>query len=102
MNWTNWKFVKWGLFGNYWIWFHMAGGNFGARIGIEFFSNIQVALGILAITLLWEIGEVVKDGGIKNTAKKYKVNGKPSVERWFYDSLGDVVGAMCMALTVIY
>ena len=91
------KFLKWGLNGNVWIWFHMLFGGIGARIGIEFFSGYVTAFIILMLALIWEVVEYYIDGKAQGMIKIYG-----SIERWFYDSLGDVVGAMWIALLVIY
>ncbi|MBT6045325.1 MAG: hypothetical protein HOG49_00770 [Candidatus Scalindua sp.] len=91
------KFLDWGLNGNVWIWFHMLFGGIGARIGVEFFSKIETFFIILFLALIWEVVEFIWDGGKEGMIKIYG-----SLEHWFYDSLGDVVGAMWIALLVIY
>ncbi len=89
-------FLDWGLNGNVWIWFHMLGGAVGARIGIEFFSATRVLIAILILTLLWEVFEFIFDGGFEGMIKIYG-----SLERWKYDSIGDIIGAMVMAMLVV-
>lgn len=94
-NWRDWKFFKWGFFGNTWIWFHMLGGGVGAFILLPFMAALKILLTMLVITLLWEVYEFIKEGGFAGVKKVYG-----SVERWFYDSLGDVIGAMLISLLV--
>ena len=91
------KLFKWGFLGNVWISVHMGGGAIGARIGIEFWTDLQVLIGMFVITILWEVYEFIKHGGKAGMIKIYG-----SLIRWFYDSLGDVVGANLMALVVVY
>ena len=93
MNWEQWLFFKWGFFGNYWIWFHMLGG---ALLGFTLrrYMNQKIAVLVtIAVTVLWEIYEFI-DGDI------LEIYG--SWERWSLDSLGDIVGALAVAILVIY
>mgnify|MGYP006433799215 CR=1 FL=1 len=92
------KFLDWGLNGNVWIWFHMLFGGIGARIG-EYIGleNIYTIITIFLLAIIWEVIEFIWDGGKEGMIKIYG-----SLEHWFYDSLGDVVGAMWIALLVIY
>ena len=95
--WMDWKFFKWGMFGNVWAWFHIAGGAVLARFLSEFFGDITSIILVLLVTLLWELLEFIFDGGKEGMIKIYG-----SMERWFYDSLGDVTGAMFVASLVIF
>jgi len=89
------KFFQWGFNQNWAVWFHQLGGAVGARIGIEFWTDLQVIIGMLLITLGWELIEFIVGGW-----EEGMINIYGSLERWFYDSLGDVVGAMVMVLLV--
>ncbi|MBT4147481.1 MAG: hypothetical protein HOE45_11525 [Gammaproteobacteria bacterium] len=95
-HWRDWKFFKWGLFGNTWAWFHIAGGAVGAKIAQCFLDEANTLLVMFGLVILWEVFEFILDGGIEGMKKIYG-----SLERWFYDSLGDVVGAMLMAIVVV-
>lgn len=97
MNWQDWAFFKWGMFGNTWVWFHMAGGAVGAFACKRYLKNKTSIVVLFIITMLWELAEVIADGGIQGMIEIYG-----SLERWFWDSTGDVVGAMFIALLVIY
>jgi hypothetical protein len=55
-----------------------------------------VLLVIFLITIAWEVFEFVIDGG-----EQGMINIYGSLERWFYDSLGDVVGANFIAFVVV-
>lgn len=95
--WKDWKFFKWGTFGNTWLWFHMGASALGSRIGIEFFDNLLVTIVMVFLIFLWEVIEFAAGGGKVGMIKIYG-----SLERWFYDSLGDVVWAIYMIILVIY
>jgi hypothetical protein len=90
------KIWEWSIMGNSWLWFHMGGGAVGARIGMCFFDSNEVAIVMFLLIILWEIIEVFYEG-IDGLIKIYG-----SLERWFYDSLGDVLGAMIMVLLITY
>ena len=92
------KFWNWGLMDNCWAWFHMLFGGIGARISLALgFSKLETVIIVLVLALGWEVIEFYWDGGKAGMIKIYK-----TLERWFYDSLGDVVGAMVIALLVTY
>jgi len=95
-NWRDWKFFKWGVFGNVWLWFHLCGGVVGAKIALIYLDQWSALLAIALLTVVWEIIEFIVDGGVKGMVKIYG-----SLERWAYDSLGDIVGACLMALVVV-
>ncbi len=91
------KFLEWGLNGNVWIWFHMLFGGIGARLFMEYMDSLSAFLLVVILTIAWEGFEFLFDGGKVGMIKIYG-----SLERWFYDSLGDVSGAILMAWIVIY
>jgi len=88
------KLLDWGFFGNTWCWFHQLGGAVGARVGLVFFSPLEVLVGMFVLVMAWETIEVIYEG-IDGLIKIYG-----SLERWFYDSLGDVLGAMIMVILI--
>ena len=97
MDWMSWEFFAWGFFGNTWAWFHMAGGGVGAFACKRYLKNKTSVIVLFTITMIWELAEVIVDGGKSGMIEIYG-----SMGRWFYDSLGDIVGAMFIALLVIY
>ena len=97
MNWEQWLFFKWGFFGNVWVWFHMAGGGIGAFACSRYLKKRVSMMVMFSITILWELIELIGDGGIQGMIDIYG-----SIERYLYDSLGDVCGAMFIAILVIY
>jgi hypothetical protein len=90
------KLFQWGFNQNWAVWFHILGGGIGAKIALIWLSPAIALLVIFLITILWEVLEFVIDGGEQGMIDIYG-----SLERWFYDSLGDVIGANLMALTVV-
>lgn len=78
------KFYEWGFRDNKYVWFHILAGGFGtALFGI--WPMLILAVG-------WEMIEYKKDDIMKIYGSK---------ERWMYDALGDVVGAILCGLLVL-
>lgn len=91
------KFIEWGLCDNVWIWFHLCAGAFGANLSQRFMSAPMGLLTILLLAVGWEVVEFFLDGGVSGMIEIYG-----SIERWLYDSLGDVVGAVVVASLVLF
>jgi len=90
------KLIEWGFMKNTWAWFHILGGGIGARLALIWLDDYVVLLVIFLITIAWEVFEFIVDGGEQGMIDIYG-----SLERWFYDSLGDVVGANFIAFVVV-
>jgi len=90
------KLIKWGLNGNTWVWFHILGGGILARVLMIWFSDIQTLLIVSAVALLWEVFEFFLDGGIEGMIHIYG-----SFDRWFWDSVGDVLGTIFCAFLIV-
>jgi len=90
------KFWDWGLMDNVWAWFHIFFGGLGARLFLEVLEPSQALALVFLITILWEIIEYASVGGKDGVIDIYG-----SVERWIYDSAGDIIGANLMALIVV-
>ena len=81
------------IYKNKWLWFHIMAGGFLAKILFLIFKNGQLAVDIvIALAILWELLEYLKNDIIKIYGNK---------KRFFLDSLGDIVGAVIMAIIVI-
>jgi len=89
----NSKFVKLALCGNVWIWFHILAAALGTRLFLLKFSQKVTMLIVSAIVLLWEVFEVVVVGELAQTYG--------SLERYFYDTAGDVLAAMVVSVIVL-
>jgi len=69
----------------------------GAKIGEYIgFSDLKTLAIIFICAFGWEVVEFFWDGGVKGMINIYG-----SLERWAYDSLGDVAGAMLSAIIVV-
>lgn len=95
-NWRDWKFFKWGVFGNTYLWFHIIAGAVGAKIALIYFDRWESLLAVFIMAFSWEIVEFIIDGGVAGMIKIYG-----SLERWAYDCLGDIIGAMIVAFVVV-
>ena len=95
-------FIKYGFCNNYWIWFHMGGGGVLALIAMRLLRwrdcrstsgtiRREALLAVTVIAIGWEVIEAL--GGI---------DAYPSTIRWVYDSLGDIIGTVGIALMVVW
>ena len=87
------KFVKLALCGNVWIWFHILAAALGTRLFLIKFSQKTTLLIVSAIVMGWEVFEVVVGGDLAQTYG--------SLERYFYDTAGDIIGAMVVSVIII-
>jgi len=86
------NFIKMGLCQNQWAWFHLLAGALGTKIFLMFFSNAYSFLLVVIATIGWEIIE-------------YKIEGIGAYfnrEKWFYDTLGDIVSVWVLAGIIIW
>ena len=90
------KLWNWGFMDNCWVWFHILASGIGAKVFLQFTDKWNALLFVFLITILWEVFEFVIDGG-----KQGMIDIYVSLERWMYDSAGDILGANLMALIVI-
>jgi hypothetical protein len=86
------RLLEWGFKGNTWVWFHILAGAVGAKVANVWLNGWWAVLIVLLGAIVWEIYEY-------NICDIEKVYG--SRIRWFYDSLGDVLGAVVAALIVV-
>ncbi len=78
---------------NTWLWFHILGGGIIAKVCLKFGAEAQLAFIItLGIAIFWEIIEY----NISNVGEIYGTK-----KRYFGDAVGDVFGALAMALVVV-
>ena len=91
------KLIKWGLNGNTWVWFHILGGGVLARFLMLFgWSDVKIMVTVTVVALLWEVFEFFYDGGFEGMIHIYG-----SLDRWFWDSVGDFTGTVFCALVVV-
>jgi hypothetical protein len=87
--WLRWMFCE-----NYYAWFHILGGGWVMWLMVRFTSlRPPVAFLVLfALTLVWELYEYLNEG----------ITPYVTQERWMWDTLGDVVGAMLAAIPFLF
>jgi len=86
--------IKYGFCLNQWVWFHILGGGVLARILLIWFGPWETAALITVGAVFWEVIEFfIETGG--NPARVYG-----SIQRWAWDSLGDILGTVACALLV--
>jgi len=92
------KLLRWGLCSNYYSWFHGLAGGIGAKVGLLVCTPLRSLLYVALIALAWEVVEFfVECKGRWDII----IDIYGSKERWFYDSLGDVLIAIAMAGIVV-
>jgi hypothetical protein len=87
------EFLKEMTIGNSWLWFHILGGGFIAKVLIMLPIESKPVLWVFFIAIAWEMFELYKDG-----VKGYS----GGVKGWFADTLGDILGAVLMAFIVTF
>ena len=90
------KLLNWGFKYNVWAWFHIMAGAVGAKLALLFFDRWESLIVVSVCAVGWEFVEFVIDGGVDGMIRIYG-----SLERWIYDCLGDIIGAILMALVVV-
>lgn len=76
---------------NKWLWVHILGGGFFAKIFLTRYEPQQAVLLVLGVALLWEVGEFI----LSDVERIYG-----SRKRFYLDAIGDIIGALTMALVV--
>ena len=92
------KLLHWGFCGNYWGWFHLLAGGSIAKFANIWISGLISILIVLVVALIWECVEFFIEckGSFEIVKKIYG-----SVEKWIYDSIGDVILAVLCAILVV-
>ena len=70
-------------------------GAIGAKLFLLFMGKWQAFFAVVVVAFLWEVFEFF----IETHGHPEEVYG--SVERWLYDSVGDILGAVIMAFVVV-
>jgi hypothetical protein len=87
--------IKWGLCGNRWVWFHILGGGVLARIFLIWMTPLQSVVWVAIIAVLWEAFEFF----IETHGNPAGVYG--SLDRWAWDTVGDILGSVACAVLVV-
>ncbi|MEI8223830.1 MAG: hypothetical protein WCG20_01765 [bacterium] len=91
-------FFKYGFMMNDSIWIHMIGGGILGKIIHRYLPAKYTILIVLGIAITWEFIEIYLE--TPNKAALLAVYG--SVERYIYDSIGDIIGAVIIAALCIF
>lgn len=101
------KLIDWGFCKNQWLWFHLFASTILTKL-LLFFQvstvlfvfkyvpiSIATVINMVVAILLWELIEffVENKGKWSNVEKNYG-----SVEKWKYDTIGDILGAVFIVL----
>lgn len=87
-------FIRDAFLNNRWLWVHIGGGGLLAKLAFVFSPAASHALlTVLIVALLWELTEFLTT----NVDETYG-----SRTRFFADSFGDVLGALAMAVIVVW
>jgi len=93
------KLIEYGFCKNYWVWFHILAGGILARIFQLFVQNDWTVFFFVAIVaIVWEGYEFAIE--YKRSLKKV-VEIYGSKEKYLYDCIGDVLGALICAGLVL-
>lgn len=94
--------LKYTIYLNHWLWFHIFGGGLLAKIFIEYGMQKNDALfWVMVVAVAWEFLFFA----IRHFWKGWSGYGDMFMtprKHYFLDAIGDVVGALIMALVVLY
>lgn len=102
-NWIqNRKFFRWGFLENRWATFHMAlGGILATLLLLLPYFQDKHWLAFLWVNILVVILEICEYFKHEGQGRKIE-DVYDTVERWFYDTLGDILGADLIAGFIIF
>ena len=85
-------FIRKGLCSNYWLWFHVLGNAFLAKVLTYFLRPTVNLIVVVSVMVIWEIIEWFWEG-----TEPYG-----STKNWLYDTLGDILLPAIIVLMIIY
>jgi len=92
------KLLYWGFCGNYWGWFHaIAGGSIAKFANIWLTGWLSVYV-VFVVALIWERIEfkIECKGDLEIVKKIYG-----TIEKYCYDTFGDIILAILFAIVVV-
>lgn len=99
------KFVMYSFCENQWLWFHIFACALGTKLFLLYFTKLITFSLVFAITIIWEVIEFKLEIYTSNNVCNKHINWLRtpyrSKQRWVYDTIGDVVGALIICLIVI-
>jgi len=92
------KLLYWGFCRNFWGWFHAFAGAVIAKFSNILISAIWSIVVVLIVATIWELYEFYGEckGDFKIVEKIYG-----SVEKYWYDTAGDILLAVIFAAIVV-
>jgi hypothetical protein len=90
------KLINWGFCLNTWVWFHILAGALLFNTLRAFDVSVWLAVIITSgIAVVWELIEffLENDGKWENVRENYG-----SVEKWKWDTIGDILGVILIVL----
>ncbi len=93
------KLINWGFNSNSWLWFHIFAGSLLLKALLVFGVVTWLAVLItVLVAIIWEFIEfwLENDGKWENVENIYS-----SVERWKWDTFGDVFGVVIIILIIL-
>lgn len=91
------RFIEFGFMMNDGIWMHMIGGGILAKVFNVYFLPLTSILLVLGVAILWEFIEAYIE--TPNKSQIIKIYG--SIERYVYDSMGDILGAVIISILIV-
>jgi len=92
------KFVKLALCSNYWIWIHILGCGVLAKLFAIWNSSMIAFIGVTVIAILWEFIEAFFETPNKKSIKSLYT----TVEKYKYDTAGDILAGLACAALVLF
>jgi len=92
------RLLDWGFCNNRWAWFHCLAGGTVAKVANIWLPDLISILIVLLIAIIWEVIEFLVEcrGSLDVVKATYG-----SMERWVYDSIGDIILAVACAVLVL-
>ncbi len=91
-------FVEQGLMKNEGLWMHLLGGGLLAKLFIQALSSVETTFIILILAIVWEIFEAY----LETPNEQAMINVYGSVRRYWYDTVGDIIGTVAIAALVVF
>ncbi len=92
------KFIRYGFLMNEGIWAHMIGAGIIANIIQRYISASITVLIVFCIAVLWECIEAY----LETPNKTEILHVYKSKEQYIYDSIADIIGAVIIAVLVVF
>lgn len=92
------KFIRFAFLMNEGIWIHMIGGGILAKIIHYYLTSLETILVMFGVAVLWEIIEIY----IETPTKDATLAIYGSMERYYYDTVGDILGVVIITALIVF